>query len=335
MARALVQALAGAGIAAEVASTLQSRDPSGDPDAQARLMEIAASEVARLIPEGRAAGWRFWLTYHNYYKAPDLIGPGVSAALDIPYLLVEATRARKRLGGPWDAFAKAAEAATEKADTVFYLTEHDAEALRAYAPDGQRLVHLRPFLARTDMPPCTTRQNGILAVGMFRAGDKTASYQLIAEALGQLGTKDWSLGIAGDGVEAAKVRRMMQGFNDRVRFLGALDAEQMQAAYGRCSLLFWPGVNEAFGMTYIEAQAAGLPVVAQDRPGVRDVLSPDAAYPSVEGGAKALAARLDLLLSMPKLTQHLGMSARDYVARHHLMSGAEKTLAQAIAEVTA
>lgn len=333
MARALLLALETGGIATELASTVQLRDGKGSSARQAEIIAEARAEVARLLPIGRRQAWQLWITYHSYYKAPDLIGPEVAQALGIPYIQIEATRARKRLTGPWAAFAQAAEDATDAAAAVLYLTTQDEEALRAYGRPDQKLVHLRPFLARSDLPLVTTGASGMLSVGMFRSGDKLASYQIIADTLGLLQTADWRLGIVGDGPERPKVEAMMAPFGDKVQFHGAVDPAKMGDAYGQARLLFWPGVNEAFGMTYLEAQAAGLPVVAQNRPGVCDVLAPGAAYPSPQTGPQGLAARLNLLLAMPKLTQHLGASARRYVERNHLLDAARDTLRNTIDEV--
>lgn len=333
MARALWQALEAGRINVELASDVQLRDGKGSLPRQAEIAELADAEVERLIPLGRRQAWQVWITYHSYYKAPDLIGPRVARVLGIPYIQIEATRARKRLDGPWGTFAQAAEDATDAATVVFYLTRQDEEALRAYGPPDQTIVHLRPFLARTDLPPITTGAAGMLSVGMFRAGDKLASYQLIAETLSLLETAEWQLGIVGDGPEWAAVEAMMAPFGDKINFHGALAPEDVGDLYGSAQLLFWPGVNEAFGMTYLEAQAAGLAVVAQDRPGVRDVLAPGAAYPVPQAGAKGLAARLDLLLATPKLAQHLGAEARKYLAQNHLMDAARDTLRQTIDEV--
>ena len=125
-------------------SRLRSRDGAGDPAAQDRILEAAELEIERL-----SAGPRpdLWLTYHSYYKAPDLLGPRLSRQWGIPYVLIEATRASKRLQGPYARFAKAAEAACDAADVIFYLTEYDREALERDRVPGQRLVRLRPFLA--------------------------------------------------------------------------------------------------------------------------------------------------------------------------------------------
>ena len=92
-----------------------SRDGKGDAARQQQIMAKADATLPALIARGRAEGWRAWITYHTYYKAPDLIGGPVAQALGIPYLLVEATRAAKRLSGPWAHYAMAAERACEKA----------------------------------------------------------------------------------------------------------------------------------------------------------------------------------------------------------------------------
>jgi glycosyltransferase involved in cell wall biosynthesis len=117
----------------------------------------------------------------------------------------------------------------------------------------------------------------------------------------------------------------MAPFGDAVRFLGALDGTALQAAYSDAALLIWPGVNEAFGMVYLEAQAMGLSVVAQDRPGVRDVLAPGT-YPGPEAGATGLAARLEQLLSDTKARHDAGAAAARHIARHHLRPVAARTL---------
>lgn len=333
MAQALQLAFAEAGLKTEVVSRFRSRDGKGDPARQQELIRQAETERARLVAQGRSANWRVWVTYHNYYKAPDLLGPQVAAALDIPYILIESTRARKRLQGPWAVFAKAAEAATDAAAAVLYLTERDAEALHAYRPADQLVAPLPPFLPQKSLSTESTRTGGILSVGMMRNGDKLASYHLIAETLALLKTDEWQISLAGDGPARRAVETLMAPFGSHVTFLGALSSEGLQNVYGKASLLFWPGINEAFGMAYLEAQAAGMAVVSQDRPGVRDVLAPGADYPSPEAGAAGLAARLDMLLISPKLTAQLGKSARGHIAEKHLIGAASARLEEVVAKV--
>lgn len=331
MARGLIAALKRGGAAVAMASTLRSRDGAGDSAVQRDLIDAAQTEIINAIARGHAEGWQAWITYHNYYKAPDLVGPAVTRALGIPYLLVESSRARKRLTGPWAGFAQAAEAASDAADVIFYLTHRDAETLRRDQTPDQRLIHLRPFLAQEALPPPSTLNGPMLAVGMLRGGDKRASYQIIADTLALLARDTWRLDIAGDGPARAEVATLMAPFGNAVRFLGQLDAPAMAQAYQQAALLFWPGVNEAFGLAYLEAQAAGLPVVAQDRPGVRDVLAP-AAYPAPQDGEAPLASQITALLTDDAMRQQRSTAARAFVAGQHLLPSATATLLAGLAE---
>lgn len=325
MARALMSALNLAGYSPRLAADLRTRDGKGETSAQIALEAEADALLPSLIAEGRRAGWAFWLTYHNYYKAPDLLGPHVARALNIPYLQVESTRARKRFGGAWDRFAHHAEAAADAAQAIFHLTTRDAEALHKFARPGQQIIHLPPFLPRRTLPPKATGQGDILVAGMMRAGDKMESYRLVAQTFAHLrGT--WHAEIAGDGPLRADVEALMAPFAEHVRFLGALDAAGMQAAYDRARLLFWPGVNEAFGLVYLEAQAAGLPVAAQDRPGVCDVLPPDLVFPKPEEGPAVLARTVQALRSTPPDPTSL----RDRIERDHLLPTAVQCLQQTL-----
>ena len=316
MARALITALARSGALVDLASDFCSRDGAGDTQVQQDLMNQAAVLIPQIIDQGRDAGWAAWVTYHSYYKAPDLIGPAVTRALGIPYLQIEATRARKRLGGPWDAFARASEVACDAANVVFYLTERDLEALQAYAPPNQKHLLLRPFLPRLDLPVLANGTN-FLAVGMMRAAAKLGSYQLIAQTLSLL-PDTTTLEIAGDGPARAQVEAAMAPLGNRVRYLGALDPDTLSAAYTRAGALIWPGVDEAFGVTYLEAQAHGLPVIAQDRPGVRDVLYPRK-YPSPELGPQGLAA-------LTRATPPSASDIRAHISARHLLPAATATL---------
>ncbi|MDX2483037.1 MAG: glycosyltransferase family 4 protein [Pseudodonghicola sp.] len=320
LARNLIAAIGAKGAQVEVVSELKLHEKAGDPARQAELHRAAEAEVTRLSESLAGSDIALWVTYHNYYKAPDLIGPAVCAALGLPYVQIESTRAKKRLSGPWADFAAAAEAACDAAAVIFYLTANDLITLERHRPAQQRLVHLPPFLPTDQLPPASGCDGPMLSAGMMRAGDKLASYSILAQSLAHLGS-EWQLEIAGDGPARAQVAALMAPYGDRVRFLGELDRDALAAIYRRASLFVWPGVNEAFGMVYLEAQAAGLPVVAQDRPGVRDVLLPGD-YPAPEDGPEALAALITALRSNPALRRERGAQARAMIARAHLRPAA-------------
>lgn len=306
-------------------SDLRLHETVGDVGRQDDLMRAAQAECTRLVAELRANPVALWVTYHNYYKAPDLLGPRVCATLGIPYVIVEASRARSRLSGPWAGFAAAAEAASDAAEVIYYMTAHDLLTLSRDKTATQSLALLRPFLPLDTLPPAAPLDSAtMLSVGMMRAGDKLASYTLIAETLALMRHPDWALEIAGDGPARDDVAALMRPFGDRVRFLGQLDRPALADAQARAALMLWPGVNEAYGMVYLEAQAAGLPVVAQDRPGVRDVLA-GPPRPDPSDGAAGLAHLADALLGDTTRRKAEGAAARAHMAERHLRAPATTT----------
>lgn len=329
MARNLMAMLGSDGTEVILASELKLRDGTGDIATQRRLIADAGSEVERLMAE-LPDDVALWVTYHNYYKAPDLLGPEIARRRGIPYVQIEASRARKRLTGPWAGFAAASEAASDAAAVIFHPIEHDRETLDRDRVPGQIVAALPPFLAADDLPVAGDPVPGrLLSVGMMRPGDKMGSYRLIAETLPALTHPNWHLHIAGDGPAGDAIRALFAPFGDRVTFLGQLDRDGLNAAYASADLFLWPGVNEAYGMVFLEAQAHGVPAVAQDRPGVRDVVA-GGPNPPVQAGAAGLALRCDWLLEDPARRQAASLLARQTLRARHLQPAAARGFWQTV-----
>ncbi|MEK4034181.1 glycosyltransferase family 4 protein [Methylocystis sp. IM3] len=94
---------------------------------------------------------------------------------------------------------------------------------------------------------------------------------LLAENAGQ------HLALAGQGADLERLRgvALSLGVSDRVHFLGELDASRMGAFLAALDCFVFPSAAESFGLAPVEAAQAGLPVVANDLPVLRDVLSID------------------------------------------------------------
>ncbi|WP_407522913.1 glycosyltransferase family 4 protein [Methylobacterium oryzisoli] len=330
MARLLLRALAAAGLAPETASTLRTRDPDGTR--HAALREAGQDEAARLTALWRADPPRLWFTYHVYYKAPDWTGPRVAAALGIPYVVAEGSRAGKRAHGPHALGHAGAEAALDAASLILVMNRRDRPALEAARPKGQVLADLPPFLDPADWPLAPRRAQlagplRLLAVAMMRPGDKLASYRLLAKTLGRLGDLAWTLDVAGDGPAAAEVAAALAPFGGRVRRHGALPAPTLARLYAEADLLVWPAVNEAYGMVLLEAQAQGCPVVAGGYGGVPDVVRDGlTGRITAPGDAGALAGAIRDLAADPAARAALAAAALAFARE-------ERSLARAAARL--
>ncbi len=328
--RLLMQALAGAGHEVTLAARFRSRDDGRVVGRAARLARIGGQLARRLGDRLARDPPDLWFTYHLYYKAPDHLGPAVSQRLRIPYVVAEASVASKRVGSSGH---DATIAALKAADLVIGLNPADQAGVRPHLGPNARWLSLAPFVEAA--PPAADRGERsaprFLAVAMMRPGDKLASYRLLAQALREVRDRDWTLTIAGDGSARPEVEAAFAEFGARVEFVGEADAASVTRLYQESDLLVWPAINEAYGMALLEAQAAGLPVVAGDCGGVativRDGLS--GLTPPV-GDVDAFADRLRLMLDQPALRRAFGRAARAAVLSDHMMATASEKLGAAL-----
>jgi glycosyltransferase involved in cell wall biosynthesis len=318
IARLTLAALARAGFAPALASRLRALDMAGDAAAQARLTAEAAAEAARIVERLRSAPPALWFTYHCHYKTPDLLGPAVAGALGIPYAISEPSVSARRRDGAWAAFARASEAAIAAADLLLWTTGRDRPGLEA-AGHSAKMVHLPAFVDEGPAPaPRPARVPArLLTVAMMRQGDKLESYRRLARGLAHLAL-DWRLEVIGDGPARAEVEALLAPFAARVALRGAVDdSGALRAAYEGADLLVWPGVGEGVGMAWLEAQAAGLPVIAEDHAAQRDLVEPQLVPPD---DPAALARAIELALA-DRMARSAAARAR-IEARHGLAAAA-------------
>lgn len=327
IARLLIEALEQGGWAPALASRLRAHQRAGNGPAQDCLFQEAERIADKIAEDWRAApetAPAIWFTYHCYYKAPDLIGPKVADLLGIPYIVAEGYRSRKRLEGPYARFSAASEAALDRARVIFYLQTRGLDALERDRPEGQRLIHLPPFTTLGEAPGARSERSGLLrliTVAMMRHGDKSASYRLLAAAVAALDL-DWRLDIFGDGEARGDIEALFAPVAGRVTFRGRIDDPALiRAAFDEADLFVWPGVNEAFGMVYLEAQAAGLPCVAEERAGVREVVAPTGRLTGPDDPAAFAAAIAAFDADRAGLAE-AGSGARRHVEAKHGIAAA-------------
>jgi glycosyltransferase involved in cell wall biosynthesis len=350
MARTLVDALARTGQRVEIACRLRSYDRTGDLLRQQRLQALGERCAEKLLRRYRRGHERpqAWLTYHGYHKAPDWLGPAVSAALKIPYLMIEASFAPKQAAGPWALGHRATEQALRQADVVIGLTKLDLECLAPLITPPAQLRHLPPFLdpapyaaargardrhrakiaARWGMDP---GRPWLLAVAMMRADVKRDSYLLLARALERIRDRAWQILVVGDGSARAEIEAAFAPLGARAVFAGALPEAELPACYAACDLYVWPAVREAYGLAMLEAQAAGLPVVAGREGGVTEVVQHGVTgMLTPPRDTQAFAAAVETLLADPDRRRAMAEAAWRFVARQRSQGQAAAALDAAL-----
>ena len=83
---------------------------------------------------------------------------------------------------------------------------------------------------------------------------------------------DARLVIVGDGPWRRELEKYAGGLGmgDAIEFTGYLSGDDLVEMLNRAHLLFNPSPKEGWGLTVVEANACGVPVVASDRPGLKD-----------------------------------------------------------------
>ena len=328
MARLVLAALRHAGFSPELASEVRTLDLAGDAGVQRALRAESEEEADRLIALHRARSARdrpgLWFTYHCHYKAPDWLGPRVARALGIPYVVAEGSRSARRAHGAWALGHAGAEAALDAADCLLVMTPSDAEDLEPALCPGQKLVSFPPFLDASAWPQAGRRpppNDGavrLLTVAMMRQGDKLASFRLLAQALARVPPgAPWSLDVVGDGAARSEVESLFAAFGGRIRHHGVIHGrDRLAERYAEADLLVWPAVGEAYGMTLLEAQACGCPVLAGREGGVAAVVvDGETGILVAPRNADVFAGALAGLMRRPAELAGMGERARDFVRR--------------------
>jgi glycosyltransferase involved in cell wall biosynthesis len=117
-------------------------------------------------------------------------------------------------------------------------------------------------------------------VSRFRIGDEPGEFYLVVSALSPYKRIDLAvlaatrlhtrLLVVGSGPEGERLRALA---GPTVEFLGWRDDGEVAELYRRCRALLFPGLED-FGIAPLEAMAAGRPVIAYGRGGVRETVVP-------------------------------------------------------------
>jgi glycosyltransferase involved in cell wall biosynthesis len=330
MARMLVRCLEMAGHEVSIASDL--RAYLGDPEDVAgwsALQAAAQSECARIVSALADSPPDIWFSYHPYYKAPDLIGPALADRFGLPIVTCETSYSARRNLGIWAEMQARALAMAKGAALNLCLTARDEAGLLAVDPDIP-VARFPPFI---DTGPFQADPNPapghLMTVAMMRPGDKFQSYFRLAAALKHLPDRlPWRLSVVGDGTLRRDVQGLFAGLPEgRIDWLGEMTRDDVARQFAQAAVYVWPGCGEAYGLAYLEAQAAGLPVVALAVAGVPEVVENGLTGILVpDGNDAAFAAAIQTLLEDEALRARLGRNARMRVMERHSLTGAADRL---------
>lgn len=170
---------------------------------------------------------------------------------------------------------------------------------------------------REDVPRDTGSSPVVLAVAHLYPR-KSIDVLIRAMALMPSRWRDVTLHVVGTGPEELRLRHLATaaGLQQRVRFLGHVSRAELVAEYRRCTLFCLPSRQEGFGIVYLEAMAAGKPIVACRASAVPEIVDDRSGLLVQPGDAPALAGAICRLLDDPALRDRLGAGGHAAVRRY-------------------
>ncbi len=274
-----------------------------------------------------------WLTYHSYYKAPDILGPGLSRKFNIPYCIFQgiySTKQRRSLKGKAGFYLN--RHALLRANHIFSNRVLDYKNLERIIP-ASHLSHIKPgifpemfyFDSESREQVRHTWQAGnepvILSAAMFRPDVKTQGLSWMIKTLAQLAHQKipFKLVIAGDGSERETVMTLAeQHLPGRVYFTGKIERRDMHRFYSGGDLFVFPGIRESLGMVFLEAQSCALPVIAFDNGGIPEVVAQNkTAFLTTPFDTDQFCAAVKELLQDSEQRTRMAKAAVEHIRNNH------------------
>lgn len=295
-------------------------------------------ERRRVLAELRQNRPDIWLSYHCYYKAPDLLGPYCATKLGIPYTIFQGIYSTKRrrnlktMPGFYlnrRALTAAALVFTNKRGDEHNLLRLLPRERIGYIPPG---IHTADFTFSAEARHRLRRRWGIedepviMAAAMFRPGVKTLGIKTLITGCAELSRQGRKIKvvIAGNGRCRDELQQLGSSLlADDIIFCGRIPRDQLYTVYSAADIFAFPGIEESLGMVYLEAQSCRLPVVAYGDWGGREaVIDGQTGLLSPAASPERFTKNIGRLIEDTALRKKLGRQAAAHVrASHELSAG--------------
>ncbi len=209
-----------------------------------------------------------------------------------------------------------------RATTVIAVSNPTKKALIARIPqiNGEVPV-IFPAVDPAEFEPQPTGPSNRILLSLGRVVERKGQDMVIRALPGILAEfPDAEYWIAGRGAYLESLKNLARSLNvdERVRFLGFIDAKARHELYRQCAIYLMPsrmneeaGDFEGFGITFLEANASGKAVIGGRSGGVVDaVIDGETGYLVDPQSPKEIAEKVCLLLRRPDLAAQFGRAGR-------------------------
>ena len=309
------------------------------------------AEKRRIISTSRSLRPDLWLSYHSYYKAPDILGSSCCRKLKIPYVIFQgiySTKRRKRLK-TWLGFQLNRKILLS-ADHIITNKTGDFKNLKRLIPENKLSfiapgIHPDQFIFSKDDRQKLRKvwhlqgETVVMTAAMMRPGVKSRGITTVIQSCAELAGQGIPLRliIAGDGSCRQQLEKTAaELLPGKTIFLGKIPRHKLYQYYSAADIFAFPGIEESLGMVYLEAQSCKLPVVAyKDWGGGEAVVHEQTGLLSALSDDFMFTENIKRLAENDALRTKLAENCSHHIRRHHDLDYNYSTMEKTLIELAA
>ena len=195
------------------------------------------------------------------------------------------------------------------------ISESTADDLVARGLAREKVVVIPPGVSFDHYTPDASVRAARPTFSYLGRLKKYKGVDLVIRAFAAMGRPDALLEIAGAGDYRPALESLVRSLDlvGRVRFLGFVSETEKLALLRRSWAVALASPKEGWGLTNVEAEACGTPVVASDSPGIREsVRHGETGFLCRHGDVPAMADALRRIADSPALVASMGTRARAF-----------------------
>ena len=213
----------------------------------------------------------------------------------------------------------------KKASFIFSTSNAMASEINKYT---NKKIYITPFGVKTDIfsPDKRSRKNdGKLVIGTIKALTPKYGIDVLLKAIKILRDNtdfNINLRIAGKGDYEFEYKQLAKDLkiSDITDWLGFISQEDVAKEWANMDIAIIPSTlnSESFGVSAVEAEACGVPVIISDIPGLMEATNPSISSLVVKRkDPKELANAIEKLANNPNLMKQMGKKGREFVIKKY------------------
>lgn len=107
------------------------------------------------------------------------------------------------------------------------------------------------------------------------------------------------------------------GIEKNTKWLGFISQEEAAEEWANMDIAIIPSFQESFGVSAIEAQASGIPVIISNIPGLKETTIPGDSSIVVKRDEREIADNIKNIYFSPYRIEEMGMKGRKYIIDHY------------------